>query len=516
MPVVPYHDPDQNIITLDRVDNPYLSLWWSTQTISNIPDEAVGWLVAQGWEITAMSYDGTTVPPTPRYVMSKQAMQSWQVLLSLCNSYTTSANEARYANEVRYNEIVDNWNKLVESTHFHFLAQHNQQYSDNLNYNLYLNNHMRDVDQLIDANQTQILLDAYTASQPLDKLDDKIEELETNAVSNATTISDLLTAQSTYLTSFLTDFSLALDALDTNYATHLTDIETLLTASGTDLAAHATPYAGDITSLTDDYLIHSVMAPGYLTDLGATELARINKEFVASESAQLQMLVDNGLYTSAVGADIAARNTRDRSERITQLNDDLNRRKLDNQHRLYEQQTTMRARVMEGRDRLHQTQQGVTQWQSGQRDRLLEQIQQVESQQLAGIDKQYMSQQEVSRTEMAERDVLFGQLQNAVQAVAAGKERYSNTLLQQASTLAEHKHRAIAEKLNEYTIRLQGLRTVAEDTIRMMQYQLEERNKLIIGLYSFVERREDEAPEWKDIAQVIAGLGDSGGGWLTP
>lgn len=35
-----------------------------------------------------------------------------------------------------------------------------------------------------------------------------------------------------------------------------------------------------------------------------------------------------------------------------------------------------------------------------------------------------------------------------------------------------------------------------------MAYQLDERNKLLIGLYSFVERREDEGPTWNDGARV--------------
>ena len=49
-----------------------------------------------------------------------------------------------------------------------------------------------------------------------------------------------------------------------------------------------------------------------------------------------------------------------------------------------------------------------------------------------------------------------------------------------------------------------------------MQYQLDERNKLLIGLYAFVERREDVAPQWHEMAQMIAGLSDSAGGWITP
>jgi hypothetical protein len=50
----------------------------------------------------------------------------------------------------------------------------------------------------------------------------------------------------------------------------------------------------------------------------------------------------------------------------------------------------------------------------------------------------------------------------------------------------------------------------------LMKYQLDERNKLIIGLYGFVERREDIAPRWEEFGKIVSGLGDSGGGWISP
>ncbi len=49
-----------------------------------------------------------------------------------------------------------------------------------------------------------------------------------------------------------------------------------------------------------------------------------------------------------------------------------------------------------------------------------------------------------------------------------------------------------------------------------MAYQLDERNKLLIGLYGFVERREDVFPSFEGMAQLVVGLGDSGGGWVSP
>jgi hypothetical protein len=52
--------------------------------------------------------------------------------------------------------------------------------------------------------------------------------------------------------------------------------------------------------------------------------------------------------------------------------------------------------------------------------------------------------------------------------------------------------------------------------MRLMIYQLDERNKILIGLYGFVERREDDPPSFDALTQICTGLGDAGGGWVTP
>jgi len=97
-----------------------------------------------------------------------------------------------------------------------------------------------------------------------------------------------------------------------------------------------------------------------------------------------------------------------------------------------------------------------------------------------------------------------------------GKDRYASALMQVSSNLAEHKHKAIVERMNTTAARLDGLRMTHDQNRALMAYQLDERNKLLIGLYSFVERREDAAPEWKDMSTMIASLGDSGNSWMTP
>ena len=660
IPVVPFENPDQSLIDLPRVDNPYLSIWWTAQTVSGVPENVMGWLVAQGWEITGVTSDNTTVPPTAYYALAKQGMQPWQVLLSLCNSYTIAANDARDANELRYNEIVADWTEMITSSHDQFLAQTEEQNASAGVYLTDLNVYMASVEALIEENRTQIVADALTATTALEAMNVKLDDLETNAGDNATTVESLLSEQSDYLTEFLADFAAKLEELDTNYTDHLaviealiadtevdlstfaaeqavqtaalssaytdlaTELDGLLTTANTDLtniaanidaivASLETDYAGvdvEVTSvlasvtavlgdyvadynavldlLETDYNAHVITATEFLTDLGATDLARINEKFQATLSVQLQALVDRGLYSSAIGTDITARNHRDRDEEIQKLNDRLMREKWENQHRLYGQQVDMRARTLDGKDRLHGVHQEVlryqaaqiiglysllqnnrdrtisaqtslyqlreantrlnvdiqtrlydagqairrtlieeaarlaqlslslNQWQASQQDRLLEQVQQVVSQHISGIDRQYAAQQDVSRVAMSERDALLAQLQDAVRGIIAGKEQYSAALMRNASTLAEHKHRAIAEEMNSSVTRLEGWNRIAAENQRLLAYQLDTRNNLLIGLYSFVERRDDIAPRWEDMAQLIAGLGDAAGGWIQP
>jgi hypothetical protein len=111
---------------------------------------------------------------------------------------------------------------------------------------------------------------------------------------------------------------------------------------------------------------------------------------------------------------------------------------------------------------------------------------------------------------------VFGYRQDAVKDFVDGKARYSAATTQYASTMAEHRHRAILEKMNESAVRLSALDAKHAENMRLMAYQFDERNKIYLGFYSFVERRDDEYPSFEALTQLCVGLGDSGGGWITP
>ena len=660
IPQVPEIDPDQSELWLPRVQNPYLGVWWATQTITDVPENIMGWLVAQGFEVTNVRQDTTTVPPTNYFSLTKEGMRPQEVLLSLCNSYTVAANDARTANQVRYNEILTNWTTMIDSSHEQFDAQVAEQNEQSGVYLTDLDTYMTEIETLIDDNRAQIVEDAETARESLETMDSRLSDLEANASSTALSVNSLLSEQDTNLNELVNDYNAKVDEIDGNFTTHLADIlaqiaaldtvldshisdysaqfdtlasnytahladidsqldtvttnvdeyvasvdailsqlesdyqeaeadlDSMRNQAGTMLTTHASSYDAVLDLLLSDYNSHAVTARAFLTDLGATELARINEQFAATLSAQLQQLTDRGLYSSALVASITERNERDRDEQIQALNDRLNREKLDNQHKLYEQQVGMRARTLDGEDRLHSVRQEVlryqaslvtgthallaesrsrvlagkqatfaakdanrkygietsnalyaqlqdvrqriidsvdriyqlrdifAKWKSDETTRNYEQLQQVEAQFLAASEKNYAAKQDVNRVEISQRDTLLAQIQEALTGLLSGKERYATLLLQNATTLAEHKHRAIIERMNTAVQRLEGWKSVANENRTLLAYQLDERNKLLIGLYSFVERRDDISPEWAEMSKMIAGLSDAGGGWLTP
>ncbi len=330
VPVVPEELPDQHELIVKEMVNPYYTaVWWTPQTASGVPEQVMGYLLAQGWDITATEQIEGITPPTYQYALAKSGLSPQNVLLSLCNSFTVAYNDALKLNEVRYNDIVRDWTEMIASSRVHMEAQVETQDAALGVYIADLNEYTEEIDALIDANR-----------------DDLIR----------------------------------------------------------------------------DYGVHAETAKALLTDLGSTELARIHEAFAASRSVQLQHSIDKGLYSSLDPVDITARSDRDRDEQIQALNDRLAREKLTNEHTLYGQRVS----------------------------------------------------------------------------------------------LAEFRNQAIVAKMNTYVTRLDGWKTVHADNMKLMAYQLDERNKLLVGLYSFVERREDVAPQWRDMSSMIAGLGDAAGGWIQP
>lgn len=516
VPEVPEQVPGQSPIYLPKVDNPFLSVWWSTQTVSQVPENVMGWLVAQGYEVTGITQDNTTVPPTNYFSLTREGMKPLDVLQSLCNSYTIEADLAREANELRYNEVVINWTQMLDSSHDQFNAQTEEQNAQAGVFMTDLDDYMTAIETLIEDNQSEMVTEALNAKVALEYANGRLTELESNSAASAVIINDLLSGLTTNVNTYVGEIEAILDDLDVDYASVEEDLEAIRLSAGTLVSRHAFSYQAVLDLLASDYATHATAATGLLTGLGTTELARINEEFAARLSVQLQALVTRGLSTATLITDITARNHRDRDEQIQMLNDRLNREKFDNQHQLFQQQASMRARTLDGLNQLHSVRQEVLRYQASLITGVYELLQNVRNRILSARQAILSARDANARLGIQIESTLLEQLQTALNSVIGGNERFSTLLLQNANTLAEHKHRAIVERMNTAVKRLDGWKSVAAENRALMAYQLDERNKLLIGLYSFVERRNDVGPEWADMTRMISGLGDSGGGWLTP
>jgi len=516
IPDVPEQTPGQSEIFLPRVLNPYLGIWWSTQTVTQVPENVMGWLVAQGYEVTGITQDTTTVPPTNYFALTREGMKPQDVLLSLCNSYTIAANEARDANQIRYNEVLVNWTNMIDSSHDQFNAQTTEQNAQAGVFLADLDTYMDAIDTLIANNQSQLSVDAVEAKAALVEMDERLTELEDNTAASAVIINDLLTGLTTNVNTYVSEVEAILALLDADYTAIEADLEAIKTTAGTLVDAFAGDFQSILDYLQSDYSVHDIRSRGYLEDLGTTERARINEESASKLSTQMQMLVSKGLYMSTIPVDVVQRNHRDRDENIQLHNDRLMREKLENQHRLYQQQFGMRSRMLDGLSQVHSVRQEVLRYQASLITGTYELLQNIRNRILAGKQAILSARDANARLGIQVNSTLLEQLQAALTSVLGGKERFSTLLMQNANMLSEHKHRAIAERMNTAVQRLEGWKSVAAENRALMAMQLDERNKLLIGLYSFVERREDISPEWADMSKMIASLGDTGGGWITP
>ena len=357
-----------NEVHPQEMKTPYSGNWWMTSVISGIPESSVGWLVAQGWQITGTSVsDGVTY-----YSLARQSMQNWMILQKLLYDYTFAYNEGRGHNAQRYNELINNYNLTVQATR-------------------------GTLNEIADVSEAHVTI-------------------------HLTQIESLLGSFKTECDNITNEADDVKDVIDAQLALYLTKLNTI---------------DGDFTT-------HRTTVRALLTDLGTTELARINEKFDNLLEKAKQNLLDRGMYSAALYSNYETRVERERNEAIADLNDRLNREKLQNEHTLWNELMQMNQAVLQGRSMYNEAQMGKTRF-------------------LVDV-----------------------------------KHRIALSLMQ--------------ARMEQANARL-GIRDREE---KLMAYQLDTRNNIAMALYGFVERREDTYPGLETITRLVAGLGDSGGGWVTP
>ncbi len=463
---LPDHLPQQSGIITQPYQTPWSALWWTTSVVTGLNAEAAGWHLAQGWRVTAIVPDNTTIPPTPYYSMTKESLNNAMVLQHLLNSFTIAQNDALANTEIRYNEVLANWMTLFGNTEDYLDTQADEQTGHVTIYLANLDTYMDNIEALVADNSAAIDV-AVADVVPI------LEETAALMVGHDPVYDALVDSLLTDYEAYVTDFSAILDLLPGDYSDYATDFNSVLSL------------------LPPDHESHAITATAFLDDLGMTERARINEEFAAKLAIELQQLTDRGLYSSVRAIDVTERNHRDRDEQIQMLHDRLMREQWDNQHKLYGQEQSVRDRTLSGKDRLHEQQVNM-------RGRML-----------SGTDGLYDRKVAMRTGTMQGKDRLYGLKHELL------RYRIAQTL-ENAEAQLRHKHQAIAELMNVYAARLAGLQGKHAEDMELMKYMVNERNQLLVGLYGFVERRDDVAPQWESLAQMVAGLGDAGGGWISP
>ena len=111
---------------------------------------------------------------------------------------------------------------------------------------------------------------------------------------------------------------------------------------------------------------------------------------------------------------------------------------------------------------------------------------------------------------------LFAQEMDVLGMVLDGKLKNASAQFQYGQYLVELRSKCALTVMEARMKRIQGSMEVRDREDKLMSYQLDVRNNLLIGMFGFMERREDEGPSIQDMTKLITGLGDAGGGWLQP
>ena len=436
-----------------------VSQWYYSSFAPGIPDTVAPYLAAHGYLVAGgapYEIDGEFAGFLLN--MTRNTFSHADAVQSMLNAMTFSHNEGRNLNDRRYDDLVSNLDTLV-------------------------NNHQTEIGAFIDDSVTDATSGYVTLLlSDLDLLETDHSTFESDLYSYDTGDRD------TELTRLKTIWQNAATTLEAEYDTMTSgmDIPGLIAeveVSVDELDAALTRFKDEHSGLADtllaDFNSHNTTATAFLTDLGTTQTARINEEADNLKAANNVRLVDRGLYSSALVTQMEAQVERDRSERLSQHNDTINREKFENQHRLYEQKYQMRLgsletshRVLQGASEVLTARLQHGQWSSRVRH-------------------------EVAQLSIAAKLDMLGL-----------REKYYQFILQGINWQTDRRMK-IYDAL--FQSRIESLR-VRQSTgayhAGLIRYKLDSRNNLALAMFGFVERREDSYPGIGDMAALVASLGD--------
>lgn len=253
--------------------------------------------------------------------------------------------------------------------------------------------------------------------------DAKLAELEATIDTVETDLLALVDDAETTWLKYQTQAVAIITTISGEYTSLDSTVGGLITELDTAIGSHQTTHAGLVALFLSDYTTHAVTARAFLVDLGATELARINRDYDNQLSRALQDVTERGLYSSSLVTRITAKNTQDRTESITVLNDRLAREKLTDEHVLYGQQVGVRQRQVAGEEYQFQMTQLSINFRAQWAERL------------------YGLVVEANQIYLSVRDSLRGAENEFITQNMSVKERIANWRLETKKTVADGKDR---------------------------------------------------------------------------
>ena len=452
-------DPQFQDITPAWKGLPNMNGWYFTSVVDGVSEEALPWLLAQGWQLNAANTNDYVEPPVTTYLMARTRLLHWNVLYSLLVDFTNSFNEGRWANDARYEDIIFNMQNMLDK-HQSEVSEFKDEKAGGEHG--YLTLMLNQVDQ--SAADYESYKTAFQSKDSGDRATElaKLKTTWANAADTAQAEYDEMTS------------GLDIGAIISGVDTAIDDFAVAVTAFNNE-------YADLGTTLVTDYEAHQVLAKSFLTDLGTTELVRINEKFDSDLATQSQAMIDKGFYSSGIMTDVTARNTRDRNDAIAELNDKLAREKLQNEHTLYGQQFQMR---------------------------------------LGGLDASMKAIDASSKivSSRLQHGQFSAEIRHKIATLSAQtrltvlglREKYYESLLQ-SITWETARESELYQQLVQVRIKQFEIlgRTMTQD-LELMKYQLDGRNNLAASLFGFVERRTDAYPDQNAMAQLTANLGETG------
>jgi hypothetical protein len=257
-------------------------------------------------------------------------------------------------------------------------------------------------------------------------------------------------------TIYNSDLNTLLGSILADYTAQESTINGILTQADSIYTGHQTYYQGVLALLLSDWAAHSGTTTALLQGLGTQEIVRINEQWDARKAAAQQELVDRGMFSSLEIVPTLAQVERERNMALTDLNDRLNREKVENDHKLYEQEVGVRSKTLDGMDRLYTLDKEVLQYKAESMTRLYGELEDTRNRTLTAKQTLYSLNKDLTAFQTDVQNILYGKVQEVKVRVLEGTERLYQIRNAMQQWLLDDQHKLYQEQVAELFKFLEG------------------------------------------------------------